>query len=333
MEGEDLLGLGENFDFAEFADVLDDPDNMSEKDPNEKPEDPSSLQRQHQVRQPRLPHLPHSHPHTVRLQEALGAQGVRGLQVLLFKDSNLLVDLHRLDPHLLLIQDLDQRTNLSYWKIFLSKKNVNNNNKTLHCNNLVNQDNSLDNQDNQDNCLDNQDNCLDNLDNCLDNLDKLVDILSRVHPNRYNKVSNNNKCPLAVKFSSLQLCNSNLVNLSSLHRLVVPWDSPYPASLCQDSLCRASPCRANLCQDSLCRANLCQDSLCRANPCRDNLCRDNLCQDSPCQDSLCQDSPCQDSLCPLVQSCIRLGSKYLNNYNNQDKHLQEHFLSMVSVQC
>merc|ERR1712008_470906 len=111
----------------------------------------------------------------------------------------------------LIFIDNNFRTNLSYWKIFLSKKNVNNNNKTLHYSNLVNQNNSLD---NQDNCLDNQDNqdnCLDNQDNSLDNLDKLVDILSRVHPNRYNKVSNNNKCPLAVKFSSLQLCNSNLV--------------------------------------------------------------------------------------------------------------------------
>jgi hypothetical protein len=93
------------------------------------------VHRQRQVRRPRLPHLPHSHLHTVRLQEA---QGVQGLQVLLFKDSNLLVDLHRLDPHLLLIQDLDQRTNLCYWKIFLSKKNVNSNNKMLHCSNLVN---------------------------------------------------------------------------------------------------------------------------------------------------------------------------------------------------
>ena len=183
------------------------------------------------------------------------------------------------------------RTNLSYWKISLSKKNENNNNKMLHCNNL-NQDNSLDNPDNPD-----------NPDN-LGNLDKLVDIL----PSRYSKV--NNKCHLAVKFSNLQLYNSldNLVNLSSLHRLVVPWDSPCPASLCQDNLCRASPCKANLCQ-----ANLCQDSLCRA--------------------SLCQDSPCRASLCLLVQSCIRLGSKYLDNYNNLDKDLQEHFLFMVSVQC
>lgn len=240
------------------------------------------LSRGHQVRQPSLPHQPHSHPHTVRPQEVLGVQG---LQVLLFKDSNLLVDLHRSDPHLLPTQDLVQRTNLYYWKTFLNKKNVNNNNKMLHCSNLVNQDNSPDN---------------------LDNLDKLVDILNRFHPSRVNKVSNNNKCHLAVKFSSLQLYNSNLVYLSSLHRLVVPWDSP-----CQDNLCRASLCRANLC-----RANLCQDSLCRANLCRD---------------SLCQDSPCRASLCLLVQSCIRLGSKYLNNYNNLD--LQEHFLFMVSVQC
>merc|ERR1712051_219735 len=134
-----------------------------------------------------------------------------------------------------------------------------------------------------------------NQDNSLDNPDNLgnLDKLVDILPSRYNKV--NNKCHLAVKFSNLQLYNSldNLVNLSSLHRLVVPW---------------ASPCKANLCQ-----ANLCQDSLCRA--------------------SLCQDSPCRASLCLLVQSCIRLGSKYLDNYNNLDKHLQEHFLFMVSVQC